>query len=286
MKHLPDIYAIVAFAMLSVVIANAQTGGSATKHFEKDGLAFDYPDGWELTDSTSQGVRTVTLAWKGSVAQIVVNVQGGLTPNCDFLSERKKIAAAVTEKVANRIGAEPARRALPVTAQTGGSDVEGTQLQGLVNGEPVTGAVYSTRLNQHYVSLIYIAAANDEPAKTAWNAVRKTFTVAPSVLSVMATTADGSSATAISSGVLNGRALALPRPDYPNIARSAHAAGTVTVQVTIDEAGNVIAAHAVSGHPLLQAACVAAAREAKFSPTKLCGEPVRVAGIITYNFVA
>jgi len=41
------------------------------------------------------------------------------------------------------------------------------------------------------------------------------------------------------------------------------------VQVLVDEAGNVISAYAVSGHPLLQAAAVDAARNAKFSPTRL-----------------
>ena len=58
------------------------------------------------------------------------------------------------------------------------------------------------------------------------------------------------------------------------------------VQVTIDEYGNVIAARAVSGHPLLQAAAVAAARQAKFAPTFLLGEAVKVTGVITYNFAA
>jgi protein TonB len=90
----------------------------------------------------------------------------------------------------------------------------------------------------------------------------------------------------ISGGVLNGKAISLPKPAYPAIARQAHASGTVTVQVTIDENGSVISAHAVSGHPLLQAVAVAAARGARFSPTKLSGQPVKVTGIITYNFVA
>jgi periplasmic protein TonB len=90
----------------------------------------------------------------------------------------------------------------------------------------------------------------------------------------------------ISGGVLNGKAISLPKPPYPPIAKQAHAAGTVVVQVTIDENGNVISAHAVSGHPLLQAVAVAAARGAKFSPTKLSGQPVKVTGVITYNFVA
>jgi protein TonB len=90
----------------------------------------------------------------------------------------------------------------------------------------------------------------------------------------------------ISGGVLNGKAVRLVQPPYPPIARSAHASGSVSVQITIDENGNVISAHAVSGHPLLQAAAVGAARASKFTPTKLSGQPVKVSGVIIYNFVA
>lgn len=60
----------------------------------------------------------------------------------------------------------------------------------------------------------------------------------------------------------------------------------VQVQVLIDVDGTVIAAAAVSGHPLLFGASVAAARNARFSPTKFNGEPVKVTGVISYNFVA
>jgi protein TonB len=90
----------------------------------------------------------------------------------------------------------------------------------------------------------------------------------------------------ISGGVLNGKAISLPKPPYPAIARAAHASGTVTVQVTIDESGKVISAHAVSGHPLLQQAAVQAALQARFTPTQLSGQPVKVTGVIQYNFVA
>lgn len=90
----------------------------------------------------------------------------------------------------------------------------------------------------------------------------------------------------ISGGVLNGKAVHLVQPAYPAIARQAHASGTVVVQVLIDENGNVVSAHAISGHPLLQAVAVAAARSSKFSPTKLSGQPVKVNGVIQYNFVA
>jgi protein TonB len=91
--------------------------------------------------------------------------------------------------------------------------------------------------------------------------------------------------TIVSGGVLNGKAISKPQPAYPPIAKAARAAGTVTVQIVVDESGRVISASAVSGHPLLQQAAVAAARQARFSPTLLSGQPVKVSGVITYNFV-
>jgi TonB family protein len=91
--------------------------------------------------------------------------------------------------------------------------------------------------------------------------------------------------TTISGGVLNEKAVSKPEPSIPAVARAAHATGVVTVQVTIDEEGNVTSATAVAGHPLLRAAAVAAARQAKFKPTLLSGKPVKVTGILTYNFV-
>jgi protein TonB len=85
--------------------------------------------------------------------------------------------------------------------------------------------------------------------------------------------------------VLNGKAISKPQPPYPAIAKAAKAQGTVTVQVVVDESGKVISASAVGGHPLLRAAAVQAARQAKFEPTKLAGKPVKVSGVVTYNFV-
>lgn len=86
-------------------------------------------------------------------------------------------------------------------------------------------------------------------------------------------------------GVLNGKAIKLVMPPYPPIAKSAHASGEVRVQVVVDEEGNVILAAAESGHPLLHAAAVMAARQSKFTPTKLAGQPVKVRGEVVYNFV-
>ncbi|HEX6124733.1 MAG TPA: energy transducer TonB [Pyrinomonadaceae bacterium] len=89
---------------------------------------------------------------------------------------------------------------------------------------------------------------------------------------------------ALSGGLLNGKAMNLPMPVYPPAAMAVRAEGTVVVRITIDESGNVVEATAVSGHPLLRAAAVEAARSATFAPTRLEGNPVRVSGVLTYNF--
>jgi TonB family protein len=84
---------------------------------------------------------------------------------------------------------------------------------------------------------------------------------------------------------LNNKAIELPDPVYPDAAKLVKASGPVTVRVTVDEAGNVVSAAAVSGHPILRAAAVTAARAARFTPTLLDGQAVKVAGTLTYNFV-
>ena len=89
----------------------------------------------------------------------------------------------------------------------------------------------------------------------------------------------------VSKEVLQGKAIHLPKPNYPAMAKQIRLQGTVTVQVLIDESGKVISAKAVSGHPLLIPGTIQAASQARFSPTKLGGQPVKVSGLINYNFL-
>lgn len=90
--------------------------------------------------------------------------------------------------------------------------------------------------------------------------------------------------TTISGGVMTGKAKLLPKPTYSAAAKSVGAQGAVTIQILVDETGKVISAKAVNGHPLLRPAAVEAALKARFDPTTLSGVPVKVTGIINYNF--
>lgn len=88
----------------------------------------------------------------------------------------------------------------------------------------------------------------------------------------------------VSGGVLNGTAVYLPPPVYPEAAKRMRTSGVVTVEVILDETGKVVSATASSGPAILRDAAVQSALKARFSPTKLSGQPVKVSGVINYKF--
>jgi TonB family protein len=89
----------------------------------------------------------------------------------------------------------------------------------------------------------------------------------------------------ISKKVLNSEAILLPKPNYPPMARQIRLQGQVNIQVLIDEGGRVISAQAIAGHALLIPEAKRAALQARFSPTMIGDQAVKVSGVITYNFM-
>jgi periplasmic protein TonB len=89
----------------------------------------------------------------------------------------------------------------------------------------------------------------------------------------------------LASHVITSKAISKPAPPYPITAKMAGAQGPVTVQIVVDEQGRVVSSKATGGHPLLRSAAERAAYQAHFTPTLLGGQPVKVTGVMTYNFV-
>jgi periplasmic protein TonB len=74
------------------------------------------------------------------------------------------------------------------------------------------------------------------------------------------------------------------QPDYPVLAKQERIWGTVVVDAVIDEHGNVVQAHVVSGHPLLIKAALNAVLQWKYEPTLLNGTPVAIEMEVNVNF--
>jgi TonB family protein len=199
-----------------------------------------------------------------------------------FASPRS-VTLPYVESLARQLGAEMPDPSRTECLSVGESLAPGYRLAGRIAQDPATGEVYPVVKGQRLVHLVYIREDKDEAAGApAWKTLVDTLKVEPPANPSPLAERMGR---VVAGGVLNGRALRKPNPDYPSVAKRARASGTVTVQITVDEQGNVASAHAISGHPLLRGAGEEAARRAKFTPTLLCGKPVKVTGSITYNFV-
>jgi TonB family protein len=275
-------------ALALAIGVRAQVGNSETKHFEKAGLVFDFPGDWTLTDKSSDEVPYFAVASAGNTTQVSVIDQIAAVSPCDQTAGKLE-TDALLERIATQIHAARPLQTAPVKLQIGTVEIPGVQLRGSLNNQPITGEIYSLQLNPQFVNLVYLRLDNDQRGQAAWETIRATMKLAPTVVGTQKLDLVGVPTgvrAPIRGGVLNGKAIHLAQPPYPAQARAEHASGTVVVKVIIDEHGNVISANAVSGNFLLQPASIAAARESKFSPTKLCGQPVRVIGIIQYNFVA
>jgi TonB family protein len=85
-------------------------------------------------------------------------------------------------------------------------------------------------------------------------------------------------------GSIKRKAAYLPKPSYPRQALEAGADGAVRVEVVIDNEGVVVAAKAVSGHPLLHVVAEETARKTKFRSLEIPDPNLRETGFITYEF--
>jgi len=276
---------LILISFLSLT-AYAQSAGPEVTHFSADGISFDYPVGCLITDLSSPEEQHYTLTQKGSSVQIMIVAKRGFVRR----SELPAALASFTEPFVQEVTMEVGRGksppvSTPIQTQVGAMEAEGVRLRS--SGIKKSAEVMWFRMNFRLIGLAFVRLDVDEsPGSQLWKIIRSSLGAEPPVITVKAAEAQPSQSERIEGGVLNGKALELPQPPYPALARAAHASGTVVVQVIIDEQGNVSAAHAISGHPLLQAASVAVARQAKFTPTLWDGEPVKVTGVIQYNFVA
>lgn len=280
----------VAVAMMVSLLslnAYAQVSDPELNHLATAGISFNYPAGYSVADKSTPEVQEFVITRQGSSIQLTITALRRLISPNELPAAIEDFKEPIIKKVATTLGLTDSPDRTVIKTQLGSREAEGVRLRSL-DSRMRTGEVIWLHWNSRLVALSFVRAdADEEAGSQLWETIRSSLRVATPVVTVIGQ-ANGSITTegAISGGVLNGKAIALPKPAYPAIARAAHASGTVVVQVLIDEDGNVVAAHAVSGHPLLQGASVAAAREARFSPTSLAGQRVKVTGVIQYNFVA
>jgi len=287
MKAITFIINFIFLTLVSALLVSAQTSNDDVKIFDKDGLNFSYPSNWELTDQSTLEMQQLKLSPANSSTIIYITSPRSLvTTEEQFYEARETITNRFTENVKRSFSGE--NSSTPITEENICSKVNEqikprTRISGSYRNEPGTAEVYSAVIKHRFVNLVFIRNDKDNSeANPAWQKIVETLkVVTPNAEHLTAL----STYNLVSGGVLNGKAVSLPTPFYPNGVRQ-RGLISVAVRVTIDEKGKVVAARAQPGdvERIFIPIAEQAAKEARFSPSYLCGEPVRVTGIIIYNF--
>jgi TonB family protein len=263
----------------------AQSPGLKTEHYSKDGLSFEYSEGWSLSEKSSELAQHLLLTREGSSARIMILAYRYLVISPEQLAEHRRDVTELyinqTTKLLQTDGGSVKREDSQL--KVGKYTATGLRLQGTSNRESTTAEIYSFLGKLRFINLAYIRADRESPQDDpAWTTLLNSLEVATPLIG---SREQGGMGQEFPEKYLEGRALSLPYPSYPPAAISNHIAGVVLVRVIVDENGNVSDVYAASGPPALIAASKTAALRARFTPTVIAGQPVRVTGTITYRFV-
>ena len=170
------IVCLFAFALLMVVGVAAQN----PKHFTKDGLSFDYPDGWTIADESTTDAQQLTLSRPDSDAMIKFFVHRGKVNTPDKLAQAKaKIIEpylSYTEKQFVQMGAKPERVA--ATTQIAGADAEGVRITAILDREPGEAGVYWGTVGERLIVLTLFGPDKAiKKAAPAWDTVRNSLKI-------------------------------------------------------------------------------------------------------------
>src|SRR2546425_8687741 len=119
---------LVCVAMPLLFVAGA-LGQPNFKHFEKDGLSFDYPANWQVSDQSTQQMQFLELSQGDVVIRVRSPREWLKTPDKEAHA-KKLFQDQYVDSFATQFeqqGMQPKRS--PVTTQFGGGDAEGVRLR-------------------------------------------------------------------------------------------------------------------------------------------------------------
>lgn len=164
--------------LLFVVAASAQDPN--TKRFAKDGLSFDYLNGWTIVDESTSDAQQLSLGREDSDAIIKFFVHRGKVNTPEKMAQAKsKIIDPYlnyTERQFVEMGGKPQRTA--ATTQIGGATAEGIRITAVLDREPGEAGVYWTTLGERLVVLTFFGPDKARTkATSAWDAVRNSLKI-------------------------------------------------------------------------------------------------------------
>ena len=171
---------LMPLVFFGVALATIVAQDTNVNHFAKDGLSFDYPKGWVLSDQSSPQMQFLVLS-EGDVTIRIRSPREYLkTPEKE--SQAKKLVQDnyVNEFFNNvqQAGMSPKRSV--VTTQIAGADAEGARVRAVLGGAPGGMDSYYRIVSDRLINLSVIGSEKDvTKAAPAWDVIRNSIKVEP-----------------------------------------------------------------------------------------------------------
>lgn len=179
MKSLKTVIQLFAVVLICTVLASAQTPNADVKHFNKDGLAFDYPTAWTMEDTSNSDAQQMTLTRADSDAQIRFYIHRNNVKPENLEKARRSLVDPYIEKTSKtfeQMGARPERST--VATEIGGFKADGVKLSAVLDGDPGAAEIYWTLVGQRLVVLTFFGPDRAmKKASAAWDTVRNSLTI-------------------------------------------------------------------------------------------------------------
>ncbi|MGH9883473.1 MAG: hypothetical protein ACRD6N_18780 [Pyrinomonadaceae bacterium] len=173
-------------AWLSIVIlllcglpSLGQGSSGDAKHFNKDGLVFDYPSGWVLQDGSNAEAQQLNLARPDSDAQIRLFAYRNHLTTPERIAEAKRVLVdpyvnSVVRQF-EQMGARPQQ--VPASTDISGLKFDGMKIQAMLD-EPGAAEVYWAVVAQRLVVLTFFGPDKARKQATeAWDTIRNSLQV-------------------------------------------------------------------------------------------------------------
>ena len=179
MKSLKTVTQLFALVLVCTLLASAQTPAADVKHFNKDGLVFDYPTGWTLQDTSNSDAQQLVLARDDSDAQIRFYIHRNSIKPENLEKARHSLVDPYIEKTSNtfvQMGAHPERST--VATEIGGVKADGVKISAVLDGDPGAAEIYWALVGQRLVVLTFFGPDRAmKKASAAWDTVRNSLTI-------------------------------------------------------------------------------------------------------------
>jgi hypothetical protein len=169
----------VIFIALVAAIGLAQDPNA--KHFEKDGLSFDYPANWQISDQSTGQMQYVQLARDG-YAEIRIRAPREWLKTPDKEAAAKKlIQDQYVDSFATQLqqaGLNPKRST--AATQISGADAQGARVRAVMDGEPGGMDSYFNVVSDRLVQMSIIGSEKEiAKSATVWDMIRNSLKVEP-----------------------------------------------------------------------------------------------------------